>query len=242
MISGIGFSLEYLYLPFAVFVFALLLKFSKNKITDSLIFLFGVSIPNLPILLFDLRHGFYHLNTLIRYSLDVVGGRASGKLFYYDFLPVLPILFIVAARLIVKIGEKSKALVVAVVLVYVFANLNSSRINFEKPTGMPQDLTVANITKTAGIISKDDPANFNVAVVNDFDTRGHILRYPLTFIFDQKPMGVTDYPTAEVLYVLAARDYNFDNAGVWEVSSFAGTKKEKITDIGSDFALFKLEK
>jgi len=63
------------------------------------------------------------------------------------------------------------------------------------------------------LIASQKTADYNVAVINDFDTRGHILRYPLEYTYNSVPLEIEDYPRAKTLYVLAGRDYNFKDTG-----------------------------
>ncbi len=79
-----------------------------------------------------------------------------------------------------------------------------------------------------------------MAVINDFDTRGHILRYFLGFVYNKEPMGVEEYPYSDVLYVLARRNYDFGVSNVWEIKSTGFARVTKVSDIGENFALFRL--
>ena len=106
--------------------------------------------------------------------------------------------------------------------------------------GMPGDLSVKGIYKAADMIAKDNPDNFNVVVLADFDTRGHVLRYPLEFSYNLTPKGVTDYSGAKSVYVLSKKSYDFDNPGVWELSSFLPYNESILTAIGREYALYKL--
>jgi hypothetical protein len=107
---------------------------------------------------------------------------------------------------------------------------------------MPSGLTVNNIYKAAEIIKNDNPVDFNVAVLVDFDSRGHILRYPLEFEYDVKPMGVLDYPLSSDLYVLAETKYDFENSKVWELSSFIGSNNNKLANVSKNYAIYKFAK
>lgn len=243
ILSGIGFSLEYTFAIYFPIILFFIFKFGGGSwIKKLLIFVIASIIPNIPFLFFEVRHGFYQTHTLFIYAMDLVSGRAFGVFHYYNFLPVLPILFIVVGVLLDKLRKNFVFLPYFILILYIFFNLRSPLINFSSPTGMPKDLTISNIREASGLIAGESLDNFNVAVINDFDTRGHILRYFLTFIYKKEPMGVEDYPYSDVLYVLAERDYDFRESDVWEIGSGGFKRVAKISDIGSKFSLFKLSR
>ena len=242
ILSGIGISLEYLYAPTYLLVFILVLCFSGKRIKSFLIFLFSSLIPNLPLIIFDLKHGFYNSKVLWFYFQDVLKHSGISGISYYDFLQFWPVAALILGFFLVKIWNKNKLIAGLLVAVYLFINIYSSLVQPDKPTGMPKDLTIKNINYAALEIKKDNPTDFNVAVINDFDTRGHVLRYPLEFNDNIKPLGVEDYPSAKVLYVLAPLEYNFNKAEVWEIKSFNFKKEIKISHVGGSFGLFKLIK
>ncbi|MBU0777385.1 hypothetical protein KKF82_03880, partial [Patescibacteria group bacterium] len=66
-LCGVGFGLEYLYLLTAAVVYLFLIYYSREKTKTSLIFVAGGTLGNLPMLIFDLRHDFYHLRSLWQY-------------------------------------------------------------------------------------------------------------------------------------------------------------------------------
>jgi hypothetical protein len=234
--------LEYLYGPTYLLVLILALYFSKKRINTFLIFIASSLVPNLPLLIFDLKHHFYNLTVLWSYSLDVVKHPGISGVSYYDFLQFWPVALLILAVIIVKIWNKNKIVALLILCIYIFINVRSPFVVFDRPTGMPKDLTLKNIETVANLISKDKPANFNVAVINDFDTRGHILRYSLEYNDSVDPNSVEDYPSSQMLYVLAPLSYNFSGSHVWEIQSFNYKKEIKLADVSSDFGLFKLTK
>ena len=242
LLTGIGFSLEYLYLIFAAITFILICKYAVKRLKTGIIFIISALIPNLPLLLFDIRHDFYHFRTLAGYTMDVFRGKAFSGFAYYDLLPIVPLVFIVLAVFLEKLYRRHKALTVGLLIGYLVLNFESGWVSLNKPTGMPADLTVPNIMKAAAAIANDGPKNYNVAVINDFDTRGHVLRYPLEFIYNSHPNDQENYPGSSMLYVLSPTGYNFSGDVPWEISSFRENQIVKISDAGMGFAVYKLTK
>src|SRR3989344_1619205 len=66
ILSGIGISLQLLYIiPFLVFLGSTLIK--RKKLSALILFILGSMFGSLPMVLFDLRHNFYHLKTSVMY-------------------------------------------------------------------------------------------------------------------------------------------------------------------------------
>jgi hypothetical protein len=242
VLAGVGFSLEYLYFPLAFITLLWVLYKAPRKVGAFFAFLAGAVIPNLPAVIFDLRNGYYHLLTLAQYFLDVGWGRGAAMLSYYHFLPLWPLFALGLGILADKVFVKNRHFAVLIITGYILLNITPLLDFFDRPGGMPKDLTIGSIKKSAQLIKSDNPSSFNVAVIHDFDTRGHILRYPLIFQYKTVPLGVTDYPNANILYVLAPRGYNFAMSSVWEVSSFGSRKILSMAPVGDSFELFKLTK
>jgi hypothetical protein len=242
ILSGIGMTLEYLFLPTYLLVLILALYFSKKRFVSFVVFFFSSLIPNLPLIIFDLRHNFYNLNVLWLYFLDVLNHPGISGVSYYHFLQFWPFVILVLGLLAEKIWDKSKLLSISLIIVYLIINIRPSLILLDRPTGMPKDLTINNIYSVAATIKKDNPLNFNVAVINDFDTRGHILRYPLEFTYNLVSEAVENYPNAKVLYVLAQRNYDFKKSNVWEINSGGPYKIDLLSNVGQGYSIFKLSK
>jgi hypothetical protein len=242
LLCGVGISIQDLYVLTTFLVFLIIVKYAKNIYKSVIIFVLGTAIPNLPAIVFDLKHNFYYVNTAWTYFTESLGGRNSPSLAYYHFLQFVPLLVIFVAYILTKIYEKRPILVFSFLSLYLYFNLTTSLLSYNGPTGMPTDLTIANIYKAADVINQDSPKNFNVAVLVDFDTRGHILRYPLEFKYRTKPLGVTEYPNAEQIYVLVENGYDFEIPDVWELSSFAPYNYSTLATISNNYSVFKLTK
>jgi hypothetical protein len=241
-ISGIGFGLQYLYLFGLLVVLALLLKYSRKKVAILLYFLSGGVLGELPTVLFDLKHDFYHTRVLWQYFVDTLNVPGNSQFSYYHILVLWPLFAIVAAYMLVRIYKRSKFLTLFIIVLYIFFNLKSPRVNFNEPVGMPERLTAGDILQVSKRIAEENPENFNVSVLMNFDFRGYVLRYPLEFIYKEIPMEVEEYPQSQELYVLAPKDYNFDEPDLWEISSFHAQEVTKLSEVKEVYGLFKLTK
>jgi hypothetical protein len=240
LLSGIGFSLEYFYVFSALAIFLLLVIFSKKRVSAVFCFFIGAVIGNLPMVLFDIRHNFYHVKTLWWYFLDMFVYPSNQNLSYYHFLNWLPLVLLLLAISLQKYLSGYK--VAIILLLYIVGNLFSGRVAFNKAVGMPVGLIWDKINQAAEIVSGDNPKDFNVVTLLDFDTRGHILRYPLKYLYNDNPLSVENYREVKVIYALARTDYNFDNPQVWELQTIMPYKVDFLSEINGIYGVFKLTK
>lgn len=242
LLNGIGISLQFLFVPLTVLVFLYCIWKSNKKLLNSILFIVGTVIGNLPMIIFDLRHNFYHTRTLWQFLIDTLRGVSDAGFSYYYLLPFWPIFSIGIGFLLLKVFKLNKTLSLGLGILYLYFNLTSSRISFTEPTGMPKGLLTSDIDEVSQVIANDTSGEFNVAEVLDFDKRAYVLRYYLQFKDKKNPQGVADYPSAKVLYVLSEKDYNFSKSDVWEIKSGGLTKINKLTDTGNGYAIYRLEK
>ena len=241
-LSGVGISLQYLFIPFAFLSSLFIVWKSKRKITSFSLFIVGAILGNLPMFLFDLRHDFYHLRNLWQYFVDTLANPGQGTLTYYHFLHFWPIFALLGGLLVYLIWKRNKLIAIFFMAIYIFVNLSSSLVSFKDPTGMPEGLNTTEVIRASEAISLDKPEEFNVVSLLDFDARGHILRYPLEYIYGFKPMGVEEYKEAQSLYVISEKSYDFDRAGVWEINVFEPKEVNVLSEIDENYAIYKLTK
>lgn len=243
LLSGLGVSLQFLFLPIALAVLAINATRSRKKVIDSAVFVFGMILGNLPMVIFDLRHNFYESRTLIQYFVDTLTGKSNAAFAYYYLLPFWPVLAALGGLLTVKMYKFSKILPFVLVGLYLFLNLDSPRVSFASPTGMPEGLKTKDISLASQKISNDAKGEFNVAEVLDFDKRAYILRYFVQYKYGKISLGETEYQNLNLLYVLSRKDYNFESSDVWEVKAGWPYKKVSLlTEVGQGYAVYKLQK
>jgi hypothetical protein len=241
LVGGVAFGIQYFYLFTLGITFLVCIYFSRKKLLAVALFISGAVVGELPTVIFDLKHGFYHVRTLWMYFMDNLSQTSKSQLSYYHLLNFWPVAAMILGYFLVKYVHRSWLIGLAVG-VYVYFNLTSSIISFTKPIGMEEGLNWFKINQAANQIAKDNPINFNVVSLVDFDTRGHILRYPLQFIYGKTPMGVEEYPQAKTLYVLVKGEYDFESPKVWEMSSFQPYSFEILNQIDNNYAVYKLTK
>lgn len=241
LFSGIGINFHYLVIPLAAVLFLYVLYKSARRFKSLFLFLGGLFLGNITIFAFDLRHGFYHSRTLIQYGLDTLRNPGQSAFSYYHFLHFWPVLALLGGYLLYRIWRVSKPASSLIVILYILANLMSSEVSFERPTGMPEGLFYNDVIEASRVISEDVEGNFNVVSLLDFDKRGYILRYPLEFMFDKKPMGVEEYPFIPRLYALAQEGYNFNTDEVWELRVAKPYEVHLIDKVGDGYGVYRLD-
>jgi hypothetical protein len=242
ILSGVGISLQILYAPFAILTIILAIWKSRKKIKHFMFFILGLGLPNLPMIIFDLRHQFYNTKTIWQFFLDSLSGKSGAGFAYYYLLPLWPICIILAGFIVYEIWKRSKALALVVIILYLFFNIKSSLVNFYSPTGMPWGLTISDIDQASQAIAKDAKGNFNVSEVLDFDKQAYVLRYFIVFKYNKEPLGETEYQNLGLLYVLSQKEYNFGSSDIWEVNASGLKNVSKITNVGEGYAIYKLTK
>lgn len=243
ILSGIGFGLQYIYLISAVFIFLYILLFSRKKVLSSVLYFFGAAIGDFPMILFDLKHNFFHLSTLYQYFLDIQAHKISGFYTYYQFLNFWPLFVIIGGICLTTIFKKSKLIAAALLFSYILFNVKSPYVKIFSGFSSSNEISLQNLNHVADKIAQNTPPKiFNVAVLLDFDTQAHPLRYILTFRHNLKPQAVEKYSDIQALYVLAPSGYDIKQPRVWELQTFLPYKDSLLDSPTPYHRLYKLTK
>ena len=140
-----------------------------------------------------------------------------------------------------RIAKMNKMFPLVFICVYLALNVYSPRISFVKSVGMPDGLVYQDIIDAAEEIAKNEPSNFNVVSLLDFDTRGYILRYPLKYLYQVYPADIVSYKEVDNVYALARADYNFSDNVPWELDEFRTTSVNSLGSIGKNYTVFILK-
>lgn len=248
LLSGIGFSLQYPYLIFAVFIFFLVVFLSQRRLLAAPLYLAGFFLANITRIIFDLRHDFYHLRTLWQFFIDVYIDRTiSGATYPYHYLHLFPLFCLLLALFSAGLYKLYKPLVLFPIIIFLYLNFTSPIFSLNRSLGMPAGITLKSLELAAATIaadiSADPPAGgFNVATLWDFDTRAHPLRYLLQYYHDLKPQGFADYGNVDALYVFAPENRDIYNPNVWELNTFKPYEVTVLTSPAVKYRLYKLTK
>lgn len=242
LLAGLGVNFHYFFTPIFLAILIYIAIKSRFNYKQIFVYLAASVLGNFTMVIFDLRHNFYHLKTVWQYVLDTLNNPGQSSITYYHFLHFWPLICLVLGLIFEKIWNKNRFIALFFIVVYLYLNIFSSKVSFNKAIGMSDNLTWNKINFAANVIAKDKPVSFNVVSLLDFDARGYILRYPMEFIYGYKPLGVEDYPDASVLYVLSTVTYDFSKSATWEITSFKFKKVELLAKIDENYSVYKLTK
>jgi hypothetical protein len=243
LLSGLGFGMQKMYLAYLVLVFLWVAWIYLKKKEGLFVFVLGVALGNIPTIIFDLRHEFYHLKTFTQYFLESAQGKISSPTSYYNYLYLYPVFFTLIAICCVRLLKFSKSLVVLLCLVYFWTNINSPFVDLRESTGMAKNITLPALERASITIAKDlPPEKFNVVTLWDFDTRAHTMRYLLTYRHHLTPSTVENYRQVEVVYALAPDNYDVSKPRVWELQEFLPYKIVVLDSFAEGYKLYKLVK
>ncbi len=242
LLSSFAIAGEYYFIITALIIYILILFLSTNKFKVTFIFLSGLVLGNLPTLIFDIKHSFYHIKTLWQYLLDTIATPSQGGIDYYHYLHFWPVFAFLGAVFINFIFGKNRLLAVLILIFYILLNLNSSKISFSKAMGMSEGLNITKVQQAAQVIADDHPQDFNVAQTLDFDSRGHQLRYFLRFKYLVNPKGVEDYKGVNITYALAKANYDFDKSFTYEVTVNKPYNVTALKKLDENYWVYKLTK
>lgn len=242
LLSGIGFGLEYLYILAIIICVLFVIRFINHWLKSFLLFVSGFVVGDLPQIVFDLKHNFYHVRSLYQYAVDTFNGSSDAGFVYYHFLHFLPVILILFGYLLYKIHLRNKLLSSFILLFYILINLGSNNINYTKPVGMVDGLKYIDIKESAKEISSLSGEKFNVVTLYDFDTRGYVLRYFLKYVFNSKPLSEIDYANSSEIFSLASDQYDFYNNNPWELNVFKPYNVSMVKEFSGGYRLTRLYK
>ena len=240
-ISALGISFEYPYAVFALITLIAIFIRSKKKWANSLSFVLGGILGASPMILFDLRNSFYTLKVLYFYFIDQTV-NTTHTVDPFHFLPLWGIACFVLAYLVQRFFKDKKIIFSLIIIAYLFFNLSSSQVDLRAATGMPPGVSIGTYQNIAQTITADEPENFNLAVLLDFDTLGRPLRYLLTYVYHQNPRGYDRYQDIDALYVFAENNYNIEKPQVWELKTYKPYQIQTLKNYSSNHTLYKLNK
>jgi len=246
---GLGLSIHYsVGLWFLILFYYLILDFKDKKFCFSnwLLFVLGAVLAEAPILLFELRHNFYNLRTIlfqIRYYQPSISYDFSFRTHYYYNLPLVPLVAKGYGLLLEKLkrifGFKiilfSQIILAIVFLAYsLFGPQGEALIN-------PKGWYIERQREVSDLIVKDGEKGFEVAATINSDTRALELRWWLRQK-GHEPMGVEDYNKTDILYLVAPESRPPEEENVWEVKALRPFKIAKQVDLGDGLIFYKLRR
>ena len=243
---GLGIHVHYSAVVWLLIGFYYLIDDIRKKSFSFLnwsLFFIGMIIAESPLLLFELRHDFYNLRTILFQinNFELSAGYTFLLPHYYLF-PFIPLICkfygLILEKLKAILGSKF-VIILEVILVSYFLMI-SLRTN-QKLTYYPQYWNLEKQKRVTEMIIADNEKTFEVASLIGSDTRALDLRWWLRER-GYKPLGVEEYNQAVVLYLVAPESRSPEKETVWEIQSLRPFKIAKEVDLGDGYIFYKLRR
>jgi hypothetical protein len=243
---GLALSAHYaavLWLPIVVFVLIKDIRGKDFSFKAWGLFVLSIILAESPFILFELRNNFYNLRTAI---FQVQNFKPSAgytlALSYYYVFPYIPVIGYLLGMILFRL-KKTKwfvflnVLLLFLLLLFLIDSFKGKGVK----TLYPYSWNLATQKKAADLIIEDNEPLFEVAETINSDTRALDLRWWLREK-GIKPMGVTEYDKAEILYLIAPKKRPPETETVWEVISIRPFKIEREVGLGGELIFYKLVK
>lgn len=241
---GLGLNVHYATIIWVVFAGFYLLKdlhLKRFNWFNWFLVLLGIVFAELPLILFEIRHNFYNIQTILfhlKYGSVSVGYSFSHT--YYYIYTLLPLFVYILANLFFKLRKKIyyPILIAVMIGIIIFGLVSSFGKEGQKPL-YPDGWTIKRQQAVAEIIKADKKTEFEVAETINSDTRALDLRWWLR-LSNVEVMDVAKYDIAPVLYLVTTEERPPETETVWEVKVMNPFKVEFKKDIGGGIFLYKL--
>lgn len=243
ILFGLGLSVHYSALLWGLIILYYLYDDLKRKafsFRSWVLFAVGVILAEFPFMLFELRHNFYNLRTIIfqiRYFQLSAG--FTFKLFYYFWFPTLPLLCKIYAAFLKRAGKISPPIVIFSQIFLIIFLLTQSLGSKRQAIFYPKGWNLKAQQKVVDLVINDNEKNFEVATTIDSDTRALELRWWLRQK-NHESMSVEDYDKADVLYLVAPESRPPEIETVWEVRALRPFTVIFTDDLGEGLTFYKL--
>lgn len=217
IVLGLGLQFHFQYLLVSILVSGWLLWRCQLKIRQFLCLLLGFIVGYLPMIVFELRHDFYNLRTILLILQNQAAGGMTKLLPHY-WLAVILGLTIWLGMWLAKARKNNRLVYFSTLgLLLVFSWLWTPA--WIKNQRSFADWGYQETKRTADIIIQQALPDYNIANLLYGDTRAQAVRY-LATVAGQPPLGVEEYEDNHFLFIISAEPYELTVTNpVWEVSA-----------------------
>ena len=118
LIIGFGLGNHYLFFLLAI-LFTLSMLLQKHSWKSFFVLIEGVIISLTPLIIFELKHDFYNLKTVLSIIKYGTEKQINFPLPFHHYLSLIPLVYMLAALLIKKVYQKSALLGNGIVIIYI---------------------------------------------------------------------------------------------------------------------------
>ncbi len=235
------FHYQFLIIVFGFFVYFLINE--KNKIKTFFFFTLGIALGLLPLLLFEIRHNFYNLQTAILFlknwsKVDKPGGINTPH--YYLSLSFF-FIFLTLIRLKNFVKKLSTKIIILLAITLFFYSLLQNSKKPQQSYWAPAKYWHYPMEEKAYQIIKQTKLkeNFNVADLSYYNTKAAVIKYFL--IRDGYQINYEDYYQNRYLFVIA-HNKDYEETLSYEVAFFKPRKLIKKWSLNDYYQLYLFER
>jgi hypothetical protein len=236
LVNGILFQLHYMYSFTLIGIAFYYLIIRRVSLMLSLLFIIGFIIGICNLLIFELRHNFYNLQTLLIYLKH---SKQLSSHWFSDYYLTTQIFFLIIllTYLIKKYLNKNSTIILISSLLFItglyYVTITAKTKNYPKNWHYKDELRVYNIIKK----NLDKIKNFNI--FEFYVATGTTQKYFLKR--DNIKINFNDYYNNNYLYVVY-KDKNFWRDPAYEVNSFKPYKILNVWKINNYYNLYLLNR
>lgn len=237
------FHYQFLLVIIGIAVYYFIIKRESPKLL--LHFFAGLIIGVAPLLIFELRHEFYNIQTLILLieNYDKVT-KAGGLTTPHYYLSLSFMALVCLLGLLQNYLPKKRAFVVFSVILGGGLFVWSAFSNFQKPTtafwSYAPNWQYEDEYEVYEIIKSTKLENYNVANLTYYNTKSSVVKYLLKR--DNVNINYDDYYGNKYLFVMKSNDTELFDTMSYEVAFFKPSKLLRVWELNEHYNLYLLER
>jgi hypothetical protein len=240
---GIGLQIHYsFFLSIVISLFWLLLV-KKLTLKGILLLSLGFIIGFSPLIIFELRHNFYNLQTFLFYLTTKTNSESAIlKPSLHYVLGLLPFILFIIAFLLARLAKINRYLVDLPVFIFILLSLQKILPIPTSGFAMVEGWNYDGEKKAVDIILSENKVKYNLIDLLTGDTRAMAIRSLLT-LAGKPPLGVVEYPDSQALFIYSKVPIEKLLAGhLWEIDVVRPARVTKSWYLQNGIYLFLVEK
>jgi hypothetical protein len=242
LLSGLGMQFHYSF-TLCIFLVILMLVRQRNlKFSDWILAILGLIIGFFPVLLFELRHNFYNLKTIILFVSTRGSQNQVFQILPYYFLSAIPFIIYFTTYGLNKIYKFNKIIIYLFLTIIITYSIYTAIPDRGEGFDMARGWNYEGLKKTEKIISEQKHENYNLVDLLTGDTRAQALRYLLT-VSGNEPKNESAYPDSLYLFIYSRDSIEKILGGsLWEIDVIKPVVLEKTWDIQNGIKLYLVKR
>lgn len=244
ILTGAGFQIHFSFILAIAIAAGFLIYAKKTGIKESLYMAAGFLLAMSPLIIFELRHNFYNIRTIL-FILSQTKKSGGGGVFRYNYhylFPAVPFIIYIISVIGDKIRKINRTVLyggLSLFTAYSFwVFLPVPGHGYTMVTGW----NYPGLTKTESLILDEKPVNYNIVDLLTGDSRAMALRFLLTSA-GRPPLTETAYPQTETLFIYSRVPVGEILSGsMWEIDSVRPLKLVKTEPVQNGIFLYELKR